>query len=439
MHKKIRRFLPEPLKKRLRKIKLCLVNHFVKKKLSKKMRAKHLKLIVEIKNKDKIKVVFFVIQHSAWKVDTIFKQMQSDPLFAPVILVCPFIKYGEERMIDDLNKTYDFFQRKGYPVISSLKSSESPYEWLEVKELQPDLIFLTNPHNITRPEYYTDTYMNYLTCYIPYHHEVGLYGGNEAQYNQDIHNAFWKIFVPHQCSKDTYKAYCASKDANVLVTGYPACEDLYSEDTENVWKSQDRSKLKIIWAPHHTIVSESLPYSNFLAYAEMFVELINNNKEVVQWAFKPHPILKSNLYLHPKWGKERTDLYYQLWAEGSNSQLEEGEYTALFQQSDAMIHDSGSFLAEYIYLKKPVLYTVRTKNYKSYYNEFGLSALSSIKIAKNGNDILKFVNRLLAKEETISSEHDRFIKNNIDPFFSERKPSTVIVNLIKNKLQHNER
>ena len=439
MKKKIRSLLPESLKKRLRKIKVVYVNYFIKKKLSKKMRVKHQELIAEVKSKDKIKVVFLVIQHSAWKVDSVFKEMQNDPLFEPVILVCPFITYGEERMMDDLNKTYDFFKRKGYPVVSSLKNSEAPYDWLEMKELQPDLILFTNPHNLTRPEYYSDAYMNYLTCYIPYHHEVGLYGGNEEQYNQDIHNAFWMIFVPHQCSKDTYKKYCASKDRNVLVTGYPACEELYSKRTEKVWKPQESKKMKIIWAPHHTIENKVLPYSNFLEYADLFIELIKNNKDNVQWAFKPHPILKSNLYLHPKWGKKRTDLYYQLWAESSNTQLEEGGYTELFQQSDAMIHDSGSFLAEYIYLKKPVLYTVRTKNYKSYYNDFGLSALASIKVAENESDIINFVDRLLSNEEKITSEHHRFIESNIAPFFGETTPSKVIINLIKSKLQHNER
>ena len=429
MYKKIKSLLSESIKNRLKHF--LHVNYFVKKNLSRKMSVKHQELIVKIRKKNKIKVVFLVIHHSVWKVDSIFKYMQSDPLFEPIILICPYIIYNEEIMNKDLNAAYDFFKRKNYPVISSLKNIEKPYDWLKLKELQPDLVFFTNPHKLTLSEYYVDAYMNYLTCYVPYHHEVGAYSGNESQYNQSIHNAFWKIFVPHQCSKDTYKNYCAAKDRNVVVTGYPACEDLYLKHTVNVWKPQTVSKLKIIWAPHHTIDNENLPYSNFIEYAEEFIGLVNNTKDVVQWAFKPHPVLKSNLYLHSKWGKKRTDLYYQFWDENSNTQLEEGEYAALFQQSDAMIHDSGSFLAEYIYLKKPVLYSVKTNNYKDFYNDFGLSALSCIKVAKKWGDILKFVNSLIAGKERINLEHDFFIEKNIAPFFNETKPSELIVSLIK--------
>lgn len=436
MLKFLKKILPKPIKKVLVTLKQKTFAKWEKKRLFNRMQLRHLHLLQEIKGKRKIRVIFLVIHKSVWKVDPVFQKMLKDSLFEPEILVCPYIPYGEERMLEDMESSYVYFLEKGYPVKKAKKEDGS---WVTLEALKPDIVFFTNPHNLTRKEYYEDAYLNYLSCYVPYHHEVGLYGGNEAQYNQDIHNAFWKIFVPHQCSKDTYKAYCDSEDTNVLVTGYPACEDLYSEIPVKVWKPQERNKLKIIWAPHHTIDNESLPYSNFLEYAEMFVDLINNNKETVQWAFKPHPILKSKLYLHPKWGKKRTDSYYQLWAEGGNSQLEEGGYTELFQQSDAMIHDSGSFLAEYIYLKKPVLYTVRSKNYKSYYNDFGLLALASIKIAENESDIINFVNGLLSNEEKITPEHHRFIKNNITPFFSETTPSKVIINLIKSKLKHNER
>ena len=436
MLKFLKKILPKPIKKVLISLKRETFSKWTKKRLFNRMQLRHSHLLHEIKGKKKIRVIFLAIHKSVWKVDPVFQRMLKDPFFEPEILVCPNIAFGEERMLEDMELSYAYFFGKGYPVKKAKKEDRN---WVTLEELQPDIIFFTNPHNITRKEYYEDAYLNYLSCYVSYHHEVGLYGGNEAQYNQDIHNAFWKNFAPHQCSKNTYKEYCASRDTNVSVTGYPACEELYLENTTNIWKPQEKKKLKIIWAPHHTIINEILPYSNFLEYADMFVDLITNSKDTIQWAFKPHPILKSNLYLHPNWGKKRTDLYYQLWAEGTNSQLEEGEYNALFQQSDAMIHDSGSFLAEYIYLKKPVLYTVRTENYKSYYNEFGLLALSSIKIARNMNDISEFVNSLVANEEIITSKHTSFIKKNIDPFFSKTKPSEVIVNLIKNEFQNNEK
>jgi DivIVA domain-containing protein len=54
----------------------------------------------------------------------------------------------------------------------------------------------------------------------------------------------------------------------------------------------------------------------------------------IQWAFKPHPLLRDTLYQHPDWGKERTDAYYGRWESMPNTQLETGAYVELFKQSD---------------------------------------------------------------------------------------------------------
>ncbi|AWB56759.1 CDP-glycerol glycerophosphotransferase family protein [Colwellia sp. Arc7-D] len=431
MYKRIITFIPKPIKNQLKKV----ITFYINKTLSKKMRVKHQELLTEIKNKDKIKVVFLVIQHSVWKVDSVFKRMQNDPFFDPVILICPYISNGEENMIHDLNAAYNFFKTKNYPVVSSLINNGTSLNWLKLKELQPDLIFFTNPHKLTRPEYHSEAYLNYLTCYVPYHHEVVSCSRNLDQYNQVIHNGLWRIFAPHQCSKDAYNKYCTSKDGNVLVTGYPSCEDLYNKTIVDVWKYQEKTKLKIIWAPHHTIDNDRIPYSNFLQYADLFTDLIKKTKDHVQWVFKPHPMLKYNLYSHSDWGENRTEQYYNFWHENENTQLEEGEYAPLFQQSDALIHDSGSFLAEYLYLKKPVLFTARTENYKDYYNDFGLCALSSIKVAKEWEEVLQFVNALIDGENGITREHYHFIEKNIEPFFNGTTPSKLIVDSIKHELK----
>lgn len=79
-------------------------------------------------------------------------------------------------------------------------------------------------------------------------------------------------------------------------------------------------------------------------------------KDKVQIVFKPHPMLYRTLCEHSEWGKERTDAYYSMWNNMSNTQLEEGDYTELFMQSDAMIHDCGSFILEYLAVDKPCMF-----------------------------------------------------------------------------------
>lgn len=68
----------------------------------------------------------------------------------------------------------------------------------------------------------------------------------------------------------------------------------------------DKSRKRIIWAPHFSISDGGcLNYSTFLSIAEELLEFIKNTQLPVQMAFKPHPLLKSQLYNYSSWGKEK--------------------------------------------------------------------------------------------------------------------------------------
>jgi hypothetical protein len=180
-----------------------------------------------------------------------------------------------------------------------------------------------------------------------------------------------------------------------VVTGFPGT-DIFLDNKykpENAWKETGENLKKIIWAPHHTIDDDKsfLSFSAFLIYADYMLELAAKYKSAVQWAFKPHPILKPKLYEHPQWGKKRTDAYYNRWNEIANGQLEEGSYHDLFLTSDAMIHDSGSFLIEYLYLNKPVCRTDRDDSITDRLNKFGVMAYNMHYHARSEKEIEEFL------------------------------------------------
>ncbi|RXI28666.1 CDP-glycerol glycerophosphotransferase family protein [Aliarcobacter trophiarum] len=423
------------INKILTKVKNKTTKKWGKQLIFKKMTLNHKKLLERLKNKEKIRVVFLVLYKTMWKVDTIFKKMQDDPLFEPIMLVCPDKSYGEEQMFKDMDETFQYFKDLKYNTFYSYKKEEN--RWLLLEELNPDIIFFTRPHNLTKEEYYEKAYLNYLTCYVPYHHEVGDYGDNISQYNQNFHNAMWKIFVSHACSKNTFEKYSVCKGKNVLDTGYPMMEELLikkeAKNYTNIWKHKDY-RIKIIFAPHHTIDSEELPYSNFLDYHEKFRELAIELKDKVIWSFKPHPLLRLKLNNHQYWGKEKTDEYFSFWQESEFSQLDEGDYVDLFLSSDAMIHDSGSFLAEYLYLQKPVIYMKRDKN--NHFNQFGQDILKVINVAKNFDDIRNFVYKLIEnKDNLINPNQNSFFNTKIGIYFKDKYPSDRIIENIKNSIK----
>ena len=433
MLKTIKKILPNPVKRILVTIKIKTYDQWQKKRLFECMQLKHAELLQQIRGKEKIKVVFLAIHKSVWKVDPVFQKMLKDSLFEPEILVCPYIPYGEERMLEDMEQAYQYFIEKGYPVQKSLNSDGS---WLTLDEIKPDIVFFTNPHNLTRQEYYEDAYLNYLSCYAGYGIAVSKYRNYQDQYNQDFHNAVWQIFLQHKVGVTLSKKYAANKGINTYLVGDTLIEEmLKSINQQEAWKKQNKKKLKIIWAPHHTITANDikmLPYATFLNYAEVMINIAKYFEATVQFAFKPHPILKSKLYQHPQWGQEKTDRYYDFWQNSLNTQLDEGEYIALFSQSDAMIHDSASFTAEYLFLNKPVMHLGK-KGIESFFNDFAIEAYNCHYKANSSADILRFIDSDISNDP-MANIRKKFIKKYSYVVGDIKQPSELVIAKIKNEL-----
>jgi len=389
------------------------------------IRARHRALIHSKFDRTKLKVGFIVLTESTWKLEPLLRRMEDDEAFETAVVVTPL------KTLDDVERQFEQERTKAY---FSGRGGNSPVMTTpkELSNFDPDVVFLTNPHPIYDMLFYNKIYEHKLCCYVPYTHGVDKYNNSQSQYNQPFHNSMWRIFAPHEQSKKIYRTISFKKGKNVVVTGYPACEPFLnpSEVNSHPWKAQDREKLKIIWAPHHTIDEPTLPYADFLRYADDFVALADRYRQDVQWAFKPHPLLKSKLYKHPDWGRKRSDDYFEYWRAEDHCQLEEGGYVDLFKQSDAMIHDCASFLAEYLYLNKPVLFLQAVDNIRDFLSDFGVDAFEACEHARSFKDVESFVFDLCNKHFSDSSKRVAFYKNNIEPYFSPY-PSEKIIRHIK--------
>ena len=397
-----------------------------------KVKQMHAVELNRLKGKEKIRVVFLAVHRSVWKVDAVFQEMLRDPIFEPVILVCPDLnKKNDELTYSEINETYAYFKGKGYTVFSSWMKSKK--QWRSLDSLKPDLVFFTNPHGLTCPDYYEKAFTSFLTCYVPYTYQVAKYnGGYRLDYNQAFHNIAWKIYAPHNESLEISRCHADNKGSNVVVTGYPLIEDLLNYDgSVDFWKKQNEKKKKIIWAPHHSVENKNLPFSTFKKFAEFMIEISEIYQDEVQWAFKPHPLLKEKLYLSPEWGKETADNYYSYWSCSQHTQLEEGGYEDLFKTSDALIHDSVSFLAEYLVLDKPVMFLVnKNVEIRDFLTPFGLKAFNASCQGKEEDDIRKFIDLIIGEENPGKENRGCFIKNDCE-LFENDLPSKKIVRDIK--------
>lgn len=363
--------------------------------------------------KEPLNVVFMVLYSAVWKYDSVYKMMEKDPRFNPMILVCPVADYGKEHMIEYFRPTVKAFENKGYKVIPAY--DEGTDTFVKVDDLKPDLLmysFQWSTHVDKRYNVYT--LRKYLKCYVNYSFKNNPFEWSIAS---PVQGLMWMYFSECEDNKKLAQSFNQKEFQNIHVVGYPIYDEIQAlEPTGIDWKNHDKTYKRIIWAPHHSIEeSGELRFSTFLLFADYMLELREKYKDRVLFAFKPHPQLKPTLYNHKGWGKEKTDDYYEKWANSDNSTLVQGNYIDLFKSSDAMIHDCGSFLVEYLYVDKPVMFMT---NYDrgSQCNEVGMKALNAHYQGTTCEDIQSFIEDVvLGGEDTMAEKRHQFYNNILVP------------------------
>lgn len=392
---RIETYIPEHILNWYRKMKWCFTWHY--------QQIVYATSIIRIRAKKKpIKVVFIVQDSAIWKYDSVYQYMEKNSSFEPLILVCPLICYYQnEQATEIFMRTYTYFAEKGYNV---LKASEHVYDvnCVSVHSLCPDIIFYSNLWTIyLHPKYRENALSKYLKCYVNYgfSNTSGTWG-----YASTFHQLLWRYFAECEDIKTIALEAQPREMKNIVVTGYPIYDEyIKSSGNPAAWKVNNPKIKRIIWAPHHSISTscEDLQLSTFEVFYESMLDIAIRFKDYVQFIFKPHPLLKQSLYNHPKWGKEKTDDYYEKWTNGENTALVTGAYMDLFKSSDAMIHDCGSFIVEYLYTKKPVMYLgnsregqsniVGLKAYDAHYHGTTIEDVENflLEVVLTGNDSMK--------------------------------------------------
>ncbi|URC14965.1 CDP-glycerol glycerophosphotransferase family protein [Flavobacterium sp. B183] len=385
----------------------------------------HRKALEIVRKKEKVKVAFFLTHESVWKYDLLFDLMLADPRFEPQIFVCPVVNFGKENMLFEMGKAYNAFKKRGYDAIRTYDTDTG--EYLDIKKtFSPDLVFFTNPYEgLQDYRYYIKEFSKTLTCYVPYSIPTVNY---EFTYDLNFHNLIWKIFSETDIHQKMASENQRNKAINRVVTGYPGFDPLLiNKRPKEVWKNKNPDLKRIIWTPHH-LMNELSKVSNFLEYYDFFLELATSYKDKLQITFNPHPLLRVKLENDPNWGKEKTDNYFDKWIDLENGQFGDGYYIDLFLTSDALIHDSGSFMAEYLITGKPSLFMIRDESIMDYWSTFGNEAITAHYQSRNKKEVIDFIeNVVLNGNDWMKDKRCDFVQNTLIP----KNNSTASENIMK--------
>lgn len=385
--------------------------------------------IRNIKNKDKVIIGFMANYSASWIGDELYNLFEQSETFEPYIfLLANYNGQSNEMIKQEYESHLQFFKEKNFRVVETYNVKTGKSKKQKKNGINPDIcIWLTSWLNLFKKQYRLEQYpVDTLHAYIPY----GIMTADNLnhnfvyhQYNHRIHNMVWKNFEESVISVNMAKKYSFIRGDNAVFTGYPKMDMFYlAVEEDTVWqplieKSGNSNPKRIIYAPHHTVNKEDAVYFSTFAYNyKAMLELAKKYENDTVWIFKPHPHLKFKAI---KYGifdsEEEWENYENEWRKMKNADvIKDGTYYNLFMHSDGMILDSVSFLAEYLYVHKPLLF-LRGKGQQ--FNDFG-KELMKIHYSVDGNDIFaieEFILDVILKQNDRNKNiREQFFRNNLD-------------------------
>lgn len=299
-----------------------------------------------------LRAAFVVCDASMFTGESVFEKMRGDGRFDPFIAVVPRVSRGEEFLKASLEKTLSVLRSKFGDAVRSMYDPATGRA--EPLDGAADLVFTSIVYqDQTLAKYTTVALSKSALTVCLYYGYGGLFRSNETKtvFLPDVVCA-WRYFVSNEATRRLWAERNPALAENTVAAGYCKMDRLAAIPRPV------RTRRKIIIAPHHTIDrdTDGLALSTFLDHADFFLRLPEMFPEI-DFVFRPHPLLFVRLATPKWWGRDRTDAYAAAMEAHANVEFQRGgDYFGAFADSDALIHDCGSFLAEYFYTGRPQLY-----------------------------------------------------------------------------------
>ena len=362
----------------------------------------------------KLRVGFYVYNCAVFQLERVFQQMLQDSDFDPFIIVSFCNGHGSEerqksnRLIHDksvnllrgkygANRVLDSWEGEkanDYSDMFDLCASMRPYE---------DLIECCNIRYLARK--------GIPVIYAHY----GFEGGDvadEGVLRMPSFGYLWRFYMGNKAMKDLFDhIYPLQRKRHAAVlSGNPKIEPLAFQ------RHQARTRKRIIISPHHTIdPAEKFHISNFVRFSDFLLSL-PERYPTIDWVFRPHPNLMTKMVDKGYWTAAQREQYLDKWRSYANAEYQEGgDYYEVFVNSDALIQDCSSFLAEYHATGHPQCYMLKDENHaKTQYNGFGLELLDHAYKAYSEGDIISFIDTVVvAGKDTMKEDRRQFLEKTL--------------------------
>ena len=306
----------------------------------------------KIRRKDKIKVGFFAHDSSMWFGDDLYNLFANDGRFEPTLFL--FTKNHNKVMNEEFSLDTKRFKSHGVNVFDLNDKS------LIIPE--QDIFFNLTPYTNSPPVPFRLINLRLTTLLANFSYSLSI-ADRGGLLNSPFYRVLYKKFASSLIELELLKKICkVFNPSRYIYSGYAKMDFFFKKDANCHfdWKMTRPDAKKIIWAPHHSIVNKGPLLATFHWNYKFIYEFAKTHPET-SWIFKSHShlpekVIQSKLFPSIDAYKE----YLQKWDDLPNAQVYTGAYYQdIFATSDGMIQDSGSFIAEYQYVDKPMIYLTR--------------------------------------------------------------------------------
>ncbi len=338
-----------------------------------------------------LRVCFLVCDASMFSAEPVYQAMCRDSRFEPFIAVVPRVSRGETFLRETQEKTVGVLAAR-YPDVRCLYDPET--KTAQPLEGQADVIFTSIVYDDQTLKSYTALSLSRfaLVACISYGYS-GMFKVNAKRtiFLPEI-ALMWRYYVSNM---QTLRLW---KELNPLLADTTALSGYAKMDRLAGIKPRPQRPKTIVLAPHHSLPNgtEGLTLSTFLTHADFFLELPTLYPEV-HFVFRPHPLLFVRLASRDWWGPEKVAAYCHEMESLPNVEFQRGgDYFETFVNSDALIHDCGSFLAEYFYTGHPQCYLLSSEEtVDREFLPFGKRLVEHVYRAFSAADIRQFVEKVV--------------------------------------------